>query len=53
MGQMNFGAYFSHRKICQRKIKVSPRGKYNAQDDEFFSQLLSRYNFTMLNEKER
>lgn len=53
MGQMKFGAYFSHRKICQRKIKVNPRGKYNAPHDEIFFQLLSRHNFIVQNENER
>lgn len=52
MGHMKFGVYFSHRKICKRKIKVSPRGKYNTLHDEFFFQLLSRHNLVMQNEKE-
>lgn len=52
MGQIKFGAYFSHRKICQRKIKVNPTGKYNALRDEIFFQLLSRHNFIVQDEKE-
>lgn len=52
MGHMKFGVYFSHRKICKRKIKVSPRGKYNTLHDEFFFQLFLRHNLIMQNEKE-
>jgi len=37
MGQMNFGVCVSHRKICQRNMKVNPRGKYNTLHDETFS----------------
>lgn len=52
MGQMKFGAYFSPRKFCQRKIKVYPRGKYNALYDGILFQLLLKLNFIMQNEKE-